>query len=157
MRFNPVSEEKAAAQSSGVWEDGIYDYEIKDASEETSRAGNDMIKLEVWIFNQAGNRKLLFEYLVASEKAAWKVREFAASSGLLTQYDTGTLIANEIVGRTGMCEVGIQPERDGYPEKNVVRRWMMKDKPKAPSAAQKMTNNRVKSPAGPDLDDEIPF
>jgi hypothetical protein len=142
-------------QSEGVWEDGIYDYEIKDASEETSRAGNDMIKLEVWIFNQAGNRKLLFEYLVASEKAVWKVREFAASSDLLTQYDTGTLMASEIVGRTGMCEVGTQ--RDDYGVKNVVRRWMMKDKPKASSAAQKMTNNRVKSPAGPDLDDEIPF
>jgi hypothetical protein len=161
MRVTPISEEEAEAQSANLWPESEYDYEVRDASEETSKnTGNEMIKLEIWVFNQEGGRRLVFDYLVGGEKSAWKVRKFAASCGLLPQFEKGDLIAPEIVGRTGRCKLGIQPAKDGYQAKNVVRDYIKAAS--APEAAPpsrlvpRQSLSRVKTPAG-DIDDEIPF
>jgi hypothetical protein len=154
MRFTPVSEEEANAQSSGVWPNGDYDFEIKDATEKESAAGNEMTELEVWLYDNDGKRKMVFDYLVATEKSAWKIRHFAASCGLLPQYERGSLSANEMVGRTGKCTIATQPAKDGYPAKNVIRVYL---KAAGGSAARPVASRaRTPAPAG-DIDDEIPF
>lgn len=155
MHFTPMSEEEAAAQSADLWPDAIYDYEVRDASEETSAAGNAMTKMEVWIYNQAGSRRLLFDYLVASEKAAWKIRSFCESCNLLEQYKTGALMVADIVGRTGRCQVVTQKADGAYPAKNVIRGYV-KTKAAAPVSGSGTAPHRTKVPAG-DIDDEIPF
>ena len=150
MKVNPISEQEADAQSSGLWPDGEYDYEIREASEETSAAGNSMIKLEVYIFDRDANRRMVFDYLVNSDGAAWKIRKFAASCGLLPQYEKGDLMANEIVGRTGRCKVGTQAARGEYPAKNVIRDFIKAAGVSIP------VQRREKVVAG-EIDDEIPF
>lgn len=152
MRVTPLSEKEADDQSANLWPDGEYDFEVKEASEETSNAGNDMFKLELWIYNQEGGRRIVFDYLVSSEKSAWKIRHFAASCGLLPQYEAGQLIESEIVGRTGRCAIATQPAKDNYPAKNVVRGYV---KAAATSRAS-VPSSRAKAPAG-DIDDDIPF
>ena len=153
MRFTPISEEAAASQSAGLWEAGEYDFEIREATEKESKSGNEMVELEVWIYDTSGGRRLVFDYLVATEKSSWKIRHFAASCGLLAQYEKGTLMASEMVGRTGKCEVGVQPAKDGYQAKNVIRGYVRSSEKQAQS---RPVQSRVKSPAG-DIDDEIPF
>lgn len=150
MRFTPITEEQAKAQESGVWPDDLYDYEVAECTEETSRNGNEMLHLKVWIFDKSGKRKMLHDYLVSS--AAWKIRQFAASSGLLDAFETGNLMEGEIVGRTGVCEVGIEPANGQWPEKNKIKTWC----PKEPRKASAPVDRRTKHPAGA-IDDEIPF
>ncbi len=163
MRVNPISEQDAEAQSASLWPEGVYDFEIKEAEETTSAAGNDMIKLEVWIFNTDSGRRLLFDYLLDS--VPWKLRHFAESCGLLPAYEAGDLIANEIVGRTGKCKVSVQAAKDQWPAKNVIRDYIKSPMPRTVSEAIVATAGqprpqsaslRAKVPAG-DLDDEIPF
>lgn len=155
MRFNPLTKEQAAAQASNLWEDGIYDYEITEAEETISKSsGNEMFHLTVKVFQPTGQWKLIDNYLVLSEKAAWKIREFCQSCGLMDAYETGSLMEGEIVGRTGLCEVATDKGKGDFPPKNVIRQWMMKEKPA--SAAARLVDRRTKHPAG-DIDDEIPF
>jgi hypothetical protein len=150
MRFNPMSDEEAAAQSANLLPDGTYDYEVRTATEETSQAGNEMTKIEAWIYDKDGARRLVFDYLVASEKAAWKIHEFAASCGLLEKYKTGTLEAIDIEGRAGKCVVATQKATDTYPAKNVIRRYV-----KAAASAAPATRRQPAMAGG--IDDEIPF
>lgn len=152
MRFNPISEEEANAQASGVWENGDYDYEVTEAEEKESNAGNDMFALEIAIVDASGARKKVFDYLVISDKAAWKLRHFAASCALLPQYERGSLMANEMIGRTGRCTIGTQKEQNGYPAKNVVRDYVA-----APQRASATSVRRPVPAGGGDLDDEVPF
>lgn len=156
MRVNPISEEEAEAQSSNLLVPGTYDYEIRDASEETSAAGNEMIKVEAIVFDRAGGRCVVFDYLVGSEKAAWKIRHFAASCGLLEQYEKGSLIAPEIIGRTGKCVIATRPARDQYSAQNTIRDYVKAAGAPARSAAPS-SRKPVHAGAGSDLDDEIPF
>lgn len=152
MRFTPVSEAEAEAQSSGLWPDGTYDYEVKEATEKTSNAGNEMIELQVWLFDKEGGRRMVFDYLVSSEKAAWKIRQFAASCKLLKAYESGTLMANEIVGQQGRCVVATQKANDGYAAKNIIKEYV-----KLASANGAMRSPpRAKAPVD-DLSDDIPF
>jgi hypothetical protein len=154
MKFKPVSEQEADAQSANLWPDGEYDFEVKVAEEKEAKSGNDMFALELWIFDDGGGRKNVFDYLVLSEKSAWKLRHFASSCGMILQYEGGAMMAGEMEGRTGRCTIGTQPAKDGYAAKNVVRGYV-----KASGAApvtQRPPAQRVKAPAG-DIDDEIPF
>lgn len=154
MRFTPVSEEEANAQSSGIWPAGDYDFEIKDATEKESASGNEMTELEVWLYDDGGKRKMVFDYLVVTEKSAWKIRHFAASCGLLAQYERGSLMANEMVGRTGKCTVATQAANNGYPAKNVIRDYLKAEAAQISRPTQPRT--RTPAPAG-DIDDDIPF
>lgn len=156
MRVTPLSEKEADEQSSNLWEIGDYEFQVKSAVEKESAKGNDMFALEVWIFDQDSNKKMLFDYLVNSEKAAWKIRYFAAACGLLREYEKGTLTENEMVDRTGRCTVGVQPAKDGYPAKNVIRGYIKQSGSQA--AAAPAPKARALAPAGGgDIDDEIPF
>ena len=155
MRFTPLTEAEALQQESGLWPDDFYDFEVAEATEEVSRNGNEMLHLKVWIFNKDGGRKMLHDYLVAT--APWKIQQFAASCGLERAAETGTLMEGECVGRTGMCEVGIE-KSDQYGDKNKIRKWLRQAKKSKPApAAVRPADNRVKRPAGDDLNDDIPF
>lgn len=155
MRFTPVSEQEADSQSANLFPNGDYDFEVREATEKESASGNEMTELEVWIFDSSGTRKLLFDYLVVTEKSAWKIRHFAASCGLLPQYERGSLSANEMVGRTGKCTVATQPAKDGYPAKNVIRDYLKAAG--APVSRPTQSRPKAMATAGDDLNDEIPF
>jgi|SRR5690348_2998784 len=160
MKFQPLSEEEAAAQSGGTWPNGTYDFEVREATEKESKSsGAAMIELELWIYDQAGDRRLVFDYLV--ESVGWKLRQFATSCGLLPQYDKGVLMANEMVGRTGKCEIAIR-KQEGYADKNVVKAYVKAAAGTVPvrhAPASKVKAPPLwteKAPAG-DIDDDIPF
>lgn len=153
MKFDPKSEKDIA--EAGLWPVGEYDFEVKDASEETSASGNDMIKLTLHVFNNDSERITVFDYLVHTEKAAYKVRHFAEATGMLAQYERGELSSDECVFKTGRCKLGIKKDKAGqYPDKNAVADYVKATgavKTAAPAA-------RAKQPASAgDFDDEIPF
>lgn len=157
MRFQPMDEKEIS--EANLWPVGEYDFQIFDASDEVSKAGNEMIKLTVDLFNEQGDRRRVFDYLIASSNGMFKVLSFADAVGLRTEYDRGDLQTIDIAQRTGRCKVGIQKDKSGqYPDKNGIMNYIKADagvvranQTKSAPAAQ-----RAKAPAG-DLDDEVPF
>lgn len=166
MRVDKVmTKEEADANASGpVWKSGTYDFEIHDASEEISKAGNEQIKLTVWIFDSNGERKTCFDYLGAAANVQWKVRQFAASVGLISQYESGELDVNEIVDRTGKLKLGIQKSAEYGDQNKVIAYLEAEDQPTkvARPATARPAPARRAEPArggstGGDMDDSIPF
>ena len=63
-------------------EAGDYKLRVVEASEDTSKAGNDMIKLKLRVVRDNGSDgPALFDDLVFSEAAFWKVDTFLKSAG----------------------------------------------------------------------------
>jgi hypothetical protein len=151
MKFTPKSESELS--SFDVWPAGIYGFEVAAASDETSKAGNDMIKLTLHAFNRAGDRITVFDYLVNSDGGAYKVRHCAESCGLLEKYDGGQLDASDFVGRSGSFKLGIQPAQGQYSEKNTVRDYIRQ----AGTAQSNGTAKPKVDALEAALDDEIPF
>lgn len=61
---------------------GTYTVRVAEAIEDTSKSGNDMLKLKLRIvLNNGHDGPALFDYLVLSEGASWKIDQFLAAMG----------------------------------------------------------------------------
>lgn len=152
MKVDPVTESAAHAQANAFepWPKGEVDFECVSAVDGVSKNGNDMTELEHFIFNKSGQRRRVKDWLVNSEGVAYKVRHFAASVGMLAQYEKGELPAIDLPGKTGRLTIGIErgkPDGKGgkYPDRNVVQDYVPKG------------GKIVGSAAPADMNDEIPF
>lgn len=161
MRLKPISAEKAN-ESGGFepWKAGNYDFTVQEASEGISSGGNEMIKLTLHVFNRDGNKRTVFDYLLATDSSQWKVRHFCDAVGLTKQYEAGELDVNDIVQRSGELSLRIKPAANGYPAGNQVGDYIAGD-PKEEKAPVRPAPARSRQPVGAttgvDFDDEIPF
>ena len=123
MRFTPKTE--AELKESNLFPEGEYSFEILDAEETLSKAGNDMLVLSLRIFENGGeNSQRVFDYLVSIDSMIWKIRHFADAIGMLPEYDSGEMLAETLPGRTGKCKIVIQPASGQWDAKNAVKDYL---------------------------------
>lgn len=164
MRIDkPISEKEAEGSGFTPWRPGDYDFEVFDASEERSSTGNDMIKLTLHVFNEEGNKRTVFDYLVNSEKAQYKIRHFAAAVGRIADYERGELDVNDLVQKTGRLSLRIKSASGDYAANNSVGDYLpLSDEARhtTRSAAARPASTPARQPArAPQTidDDSIPF
>lgn len=118
MTFAPKTEQEIL--DARLWNKGEYEFTIKDASEETSRAGHSMIELTLRITDaKNGKSRVVTDYLLAERPQ--KLRHCCAALGMLAKYETGALSSDDFVGGSGKLTLGIEKDRKHlYPDKNVV-------------------------------------
>ena len=63
-------------------EPGTYKLRVIEAEEDTSKSGNDMVKLKLRVIKDDGREgPALFDYLVLSETTGWKIDQFLSACG----------------------------------------------------------------------------
>jgi hypothetical protein len=147
VTFTPKSEQEL----SNTWPKGEYAFEIISAEDKISISGNEMIALELWIFNAEGKQRKVKDYLM--EKLAYKLKHCAEACGL--DYNSGRLEADDFIGKTGTCKVQVQKDPNGlYGDKNVIADYVVTGE-----ALVKVVKNTVKNAPKDELDDSdsIPF
>lgn len=103
----------------------ICDFEVLEANDKVSKAGNDMIELKLKVYRPDGGYIFVNDYLLASME--FKLRHSAAAIGALVKYNKGALSADDFTGKSGKLIVGIQKSEDPqYPDKNVVKDYIEK-------------------------------
>lgn len=166
MRFSPMTEDELARAS--LLEPGVYPFEVITASEELSKAGNEMIKVKLNVFGPNDQQAHIFDYLM--EKLQYKLRHFCEATGLLQKYEAGTLSEVDCEGKTGFVKIKIDPANGSYSAKNSVQDYVKPgDAPAAPTASptapldlpRKLKPEEFNAKHGIDsgvtLDDDIPF
>jgi hypothetical protein len=153
-----MSEEELAQSS--LLEPGVYPFEVLAASEELSKAGNEMIAIKLTVFGNNGEKIHVFDYLL--EKVAFKLRHFCEATGLLTKYENGTLSELDCEAKTGFVKLAIEPGNGGYSPKNTVKDYVVKEKTaSAQDMPRKLTPEEFNKKHGIDptktFDDDIPF
>jgi hypothetical protein len=123
MRFNPVTEEEAKKSARGfLLEPGECEFEVRDATDETSNSGNPMIKLTMDVFDKTGKKAIVYDYLL--EAMAHKVRHFAYAVGLGHFYEAGEFDAEHCVGKGGRLIIRTKKQQ-GYEPKNDVADYVV--------------------------------
>lgn len=119
MNFTPKKDEELHS-SFELFPKGEYDFDVVKAEEQTSSKGNEMIKLEIDIYDPNGRKSRVFDYLL--ESVAYKLKHFCITTGLTTEYEAGNLTAEMCLNRSGRCMIGIQQDKTGkYDDKNIVK------------------------------------
>lgn len=154
MQFKPYSDKEISEMN--LWPKGEYDFEFGAAEEKVSSSGNDMIVVEVKLYNAEGRSRMVTDFLLPTEAMAYKLKHACEAVGLLDSYEAGTLNAVDLTGRGGRCKLGIQSDKKGqYPDKNVINDYVVDKTARGevgafpPKSKQAMVD--------PSLDDEIPF
>ena len=151
--FNPMSDEEI--NNIGLFEEGVYDFEVLKSTEKVSKSNNTMAELQINIWNKNGKSKLVFDYLVFSKIGLniKKVKNFCDTTGLQEQYKKGEL-PGDLSNLNGKTLIGIQepqPKPTGgfYPSKNYVMDYVTEDK-KPSLKVEEIGETEFK-------DDDIPF
>jgi hypothetical protein len=163
VRFTPETETDIRGDM--LLKDGIYDFEVGEAENATSKKGNEMIALDLKVFTPEGQVRFVKDWLVASDQpmCRMKIRHFAKTCGLMEQYEAGELDAFAIQGAAGRVKIGSEENAEFGP-KNVVADYVKPDaEPPAPlgvpaaqtKAAMAATAERAVVSGFPD--EEIPF
>lgn len=155
MKFQPQSEEDIA--ESNLISPGDYPFEVTKATDKTSKNGNDMVELQINVTDNEDRTRGVFDYLVSIESMAYKIRHFAEAVGMLGNYEQGEMKADDMVGCAGKCRIAIQPAKDGYAAKNVVKDYLKRES--AVVSAKNIDSKKavVKKAIDDDFDDSIPF
>lgn len=152
MRVTPKSDAEIEAEKNErlaayqPWPAGtVCDYEIKESSEAVSKAGRDMIKAHIDVYNDKGEVKGLVMYF-----GDWNDYHFSRINR--ERYEAGQVDAEDLLGKTGKCVLGIEKgglKDDGtrYADKNNVREFL-----KPVEAVQRSIVSIEDT-----LNDEIPF
>jgi len=119
-------------QKFDVLDAGTYPATIIEAIEKVSKNGNDMIEI---VFEVEGGHRI-YDYLVFTEKTAFKVDAFLSATGKAPEKGKEVeIVADELVGVELSIEVEVEPASGPYDAKNKVVRYVSSKV--APSSAAK--------------------
>lgn len=149
MQFKPRTEKEI--QEENLRPAGVYSFEIVDAKDETSKKGNDMIKLSVRLYNTEGDDcGVISDYLL--ESLAYKLRHAAVACGLEEKYVGGNITADDFIGKMGDLKLSIRKDKTGqYPDQNSIQDYVVK------KDGEVADGPPPGHPAAASLDDSIPF
>ena len=126
-------------------EPGDYTVEVLNAEESVSKQQNDMIELKLRVEPSGA---ILFDSLVFTPNAFWKIDAFRAATGETVVADEEVEIeCDDLVGRRGRVRLTVE-EYKGR-KRNKVAAWLL------PEA--KPTKAKPTAAKGGNDDDEIPF
>jgi len=150
MRFTPKSNEEL--QEMNLIKEGVYAFEIVNAVNKTSKAGNEMIELNLKVYDNLGIEKFLFDYLL--ESMPFKLKHFAETAGLLEKYEAGNLSAEDCMYKCGQVQIYTQKSNNGYSDKSAVKDYMV-------DVSEKYKEDNITkshdAPVNEFIDDKIPF
>lgn len=128
MKFQPKSE--ADIKTAALLPPGEYDAEIGTAEDTVSKSGNEMIKLDLTVFDTNGGKRFIYDYLL--ESMAYKLRHAAEACGLLAKYEQGLLTADDFIGKGCRVKIGIDDKvaankKNGtdYPPSNMIKDYII--------------------------------
>jgi hypothetical protein len=134
---------------------GIYDFVVADANDKQSQSGNDMIELQLIIKGPDGQESKIYDNLVFTPKAFWKIDAFRLCTGdKIIKGKSVEFDATDCLDRTGKCYV-ILENYEGR-ERNKVGEYL---DPAAVGNSQtsQQTANARQPASSPPADDDIPM
>lgn len=162
MRFKPKTDEQFEQEDKErkeklLWPaNTIVDYEIQSAVSKTSKKGNEMLEVAIRVYNAAGDKQTIHDYI--GEWNLFKLKHICEANGMLAEYEAGEIDADLLYDKVGKAKLGVQkggenPNGGNYPDRNIIVDYLKEATGKA------VSNPVTKSKAEQEneLSDTIPF
>jgi hypothetical protein len=112
VSWNVLSDEQILAQHKTL-EPGEYDFQVSAANFKISKTnGNEMIELVLKVWDKNGMEHTLYDYLLFSEKMAFKLKHFWESVGKPENYTFGGCDVNDMDNLCGKLKTILQKSQD---------------------------------------------
>jgi len=161
MKYTPYTESQI--QSMNVMDEGTYTFKVLEVITTDKynkplcdKNGTEMAKLKLLIWDNHNRERTLFTYVTGDGAFAYKLRHFAKTIGMLSEYELGEFVVEKTIGKIGTAEVVLQKgtsKNDGtgdlWPDRNDVKDFIG-----SPDEIGKHKSSNVDAPL---LDDDIAF
>lgn len=167
MRYTPYTE--AEIQSMNVMEEGTYSFQVLEVittdkmnNPLCDKNGIEMAKLKLLVWDNQNKERTIFTFISGDGNFAYKLRHFAKTIGMLSDYEEGTFNIHRTVGKSGMADIVVKKgtlKADGsgemWADRNDVKDFVVPvqkinpslDNPPHPGEAAELAK----------LDDYVPF
>jgi hypothetical protein len=96
-----ITTNKGDAPKRIILKPGEHNFEVVDANEKKSEAGNDYIELKLRVGEEQAS---VYDNLVFTDAAMWKVSQFLYATGLAkSEGESINLVEEDCLGLTGRC------------------------------------------------------
>ena len=167
MKVTPKTEKEIV--ESRLLPKGWYPFTIGEAEDALSKAAKErgetepnMIALNVQVYKDNGF-VFVKDWLMDTEFGAHKLRHCADTCGILADYESGSMLASQLVGKEGYVKIGIQVSKGSFPDSNRIEDYATHPPERRESEEKKAASaKRIAAPltkassAEEDLD-EVPF
>lgn len=132
MKVTPRSEEEI--QSMNIMPEGVYPFEVTDASDMVSKSGNEMIMLTLAVYDGQNRKHVMKDFLL--DAMAFKIRHFCEFTGILDRYNLGKVNAQDCYRKAGYAKVVVEagrerPDGGEYPPRNAIKDYCARPEGKA--------------------------
>lgn len=105
MQYSRMTEEQDKARN--AWPKGDYPFIVKVVEDKPTKSGdNMMLVVDLELHRDDGATKKLRDWIVYDlDSMAWKLRHFAATLGLLEQYDANMLTPGDVLEKHGVVRI----------------------------------------------------
>lgn len=100
MRFQVLNNDLLNQQRCEL-KPGRADFQIVAATECLSKNGNNMLKLQVRVWDCEGEEGTIFDYITSN--AQWKIKQLLEAVGQGEQYETGEINSHSLENKSGKC------------------------------------------------------
>jgi len=122
MEFNPTDAGDRGGFS--LLPEGLYDIEVVEAEERSSKSGNQMIALTIEVRHPDGYPSRVWDYLVSTPAAIFKIKQFCDAAGLTSEFAAGTLTQAHCRNRKLKAKIFVESGREGFQDRNAIREYL---------------------------------
>jgi hypothetical protein len=109
MQFTPIT----PASPASFLLPGVYAFQVADAIDTTSLAGNSMVRLDLMVWDEERRLYRIPDWLLPLPGFAAKVRSFFEAASMQTKYATGNIVAADCLGVHGRVKIYIKKSDGG--------------------------------------------
>lgn len=138
---------------------GIAKFKVVHHQEKVSKAGNEMMVLQLEIMDCQLSFSFIYDYFVCTQ--GWKIKNFLESCKCEDKFNTGNLEESDVLGLTGFCEIGVIEDKNGvYQPKMGIIRYVLEEEGVnlwCESSKENHLAEQKNQQASTVFDDDIPF
>lgn len=150
LSFQPQTEEEVL----NLLPAGIYDFVVKEAIDTYSKAsGNPMIKLSLELVDASGKERVMTDFILTAFMK--KIKHFCDATNLIDKYNSGTLSAEDCIGKTGKLNLIVEEYKSNL--KNSVEDYIKNSGNQPKNSLYRAITETQPPAASSFVDDDLPF
>ena len=144
MKFEISNDQEANQKTTSRLKEGPAQFRVIEAREGLSKtSGLSRIELKLEVNDIDGGKGIIYDYLSASPKSTWKIKQFLIAIGQHYKYKSGEISSYDCLNQTGRCELIMEESNNPQYEPQMKVKEYCSPKPESEEFVEMYLNDDI--------------